>query len=269
MNAVDICDPSVSVPDWPLDKIASNVRFASSEHVKYTQVNVTRIEECTLQCCASSECNYAYLKDMNTCYMVQCLATSEECQLVDNEKKTDKDPIDYLILIKASSNIFSLEEFKISPILSLFIKKGEPSECSETNNSSCPLNEICLKGKCTCPKELNYMKIDNMCREYLHKSPGCSMFMSECKPSLNEECIALNPYSRHGTCQCKSGYKRNLETFACEEYFLSRADLEKPRTSKRKRPTDLKASEDAFLDEIIKDLEPETTTTTMTTTTSK
>ena len=44
--------------------------------------------------------------------------------------------------------------------------------------------------------------------------------MSECRKDLNEECVSLNEYAKHGTCQCKAGFKRNFDTFMCESFDL-------------------------------------------------
>lgn len=114
-------------------------------------------------------------------------------------------------------------------------------------------------GQCVCPKEFSFIRVDNICREYLKKSPGCSMFMNECNPGLNEECVAINNYARHGSCQCKLGLKRNLQTSMCEE-FIIRETSDETKHNKRKRPTDLKMNidpSDELLNEIIKGLEAE------------
>lgn len=44
--------------------------------------------------------------------------------------------------------------------------------------------------------------------------------MSECRKNFNEECVSLNEYAKHGTCQCKVGFRRNLDTFICEIFDL-------------------------------------------------
>ena len=38
----------------------------------------------------------------------------------------------------------------------------------------------------------------------------CEIGLQECNNGPNEECISNNPKSRNGMCQCKSGFKRNL-----------------------------------------------------------
>jgi hypothetical protein len=44
--------------------------------------------------------------------------------------------------------------------------------------------------------------------------------MSECRKNLNEECVSMNEYAKHGTCQCKVGFRRNLYTVICEIFDL-------------------------------------------------
>lgn len=97
-------------------------------------------------------------------------------------------------------------------------------ECTpETSEKDCSPNEICtLKGdqspgyECVCPKQNYYHRIDGVCREYLPKMEGCMLYLRECNKQLNEECVSLNEKSKHGTCQCQLGYRRNPQTFRCE-----------------------------------------------------
>ena len=42
------------------------------------------------------------------------------------------------------------------------------------------------------------------------------MYLNDCKSDLNEECVPKNRHVKHGTCQCKVGFRRNLNTLACD-----------------------------------------------------
>ncbi len=135
----------------------------------------------------------------------------------------------------------------------------QETECrmnSSSSDTGCLLNEICLMGKCKCPEEFSYYRIDGQCREYLKKGLGCSMFMDECNHDLNEECVTHNSIARHGTCQCKLGFKRNSHTKMCEIFTLKYDNQQ--ASSKRKRPdlnnNDENLNDEYTLDGILKEL---------------
>ena len=109
-----------------------------------------------------------------------------------------------------------------------FVVNSYP-QCDPTleAHASCPINELCLMVdrfkqvyECVCLEEKKFFKIENVCRELLQTSQSCDLYLSECRKELNEECVTLNDYNKHGTCQCKAGYKRNLNTFVCESFDL-------------------------------------------------
>ena len=52
--------------------------------------------------------------------------------------------------------------------------------------------------------------------ELLQATQSFDLYFSECRKAMNEECLKLNEYSKHGACQCKVGYKLNTYTYACE-----------------------------------------------------
>jgi hypothetical protein len=117
---------------------------------------------------------------------------------------------------------FSNENLKKSAINSY--PKCNPNSDFHT---SCPINELCLLVddmsqlyECVCLEQKKFFKIDNVCREFLQPSQSCDLYMSECRKDLNEECVSLNEYAKHGTCQCKVGFKRNFDTFMCESFDL-------------------------------------------------
>ena len=92
----NVCDSNLNVKNWTLNSIISNEKFFSN--VKFTQVNVIQVEECAQECCKSNKCNYAYFKNMTTCYFLQCL--NSECQLIKNETNEENGFDDLLIEIK-------------------------------------------------------------------------------------------------------------------------------------------------------------------------
>ena len=121
------------------------------------------------------------------------------------------------------------------------------SKCDPTRpdkQTGCPVNELCLMVDqttqaydCVCLKEKSFYKVDNVCREFLQPSQSCDMYLSECRADLNEECVSVNEYSKHGTCQCKIGFKRSVDMFTCEPYDLVAVLTREADTAHiRKRP---------------------------------
>ena len=108
--------------------------------------------------------------------------------------------------------------------------------------NKCPTNQVCLiKNKqpvCVCPEELNLRLIDGVCREIYDSMVGCTMYLNECTTELNEECVSLNSYSKHGTCQCKLGFRRNPTTFSCEseKKVLENNNFVKKLNNRRRPP---------------------------------
>ena len=104
------------------------------------------------------------------------------------------------------------------------VKANQGISCSKNDSvSQCPANELCRiksdksqQGECYCPMELGFYKIQGECREYLQISIDCSMYLNDCKKELREECVPKNRHSKHGTCQCQVGFRRNLNTFRCD-----------------------------------------------------
>jgi hypothetical protein len=127
------------------------------------------------------------------------------------------------------------ELFKIEDSLSSGEDRGSKCEPDE-RKSQCPMNEICslkksssasspvVSHQCVCPREKNFRRVDGECREYLPGSDSCMLYLNECNPQLNEECVVVNKFSKHGTCQCKVGYKRNQKSFECELILLAEND---------------------------------------------
>lgn len=96
----DICDPNVKIQNWPIEKITSNTKLdTKNENIKFVQSNATTIEECTQQCCSIPDCNVAFYKDMQECYLISC-TNNQECTPMPNHRKIQTDPIDYLIKIR-------------------------------------------------------------------------------------------------------------------------------------------------------------------------
>lgn len=108
-------------------------------------------------------------------------------------------------------------------------------ECIPTvmlsNNRPCPNNEVCMKRggegsdshECVCPAEMGMHRVDGVCREYLPNMAGCTMYLNECggaDEETNEECVVLHavpnqPRGKHGTCQCRVGFRRDLASQKC------------------------------------------------------
>ena len=94
--------------------------------------------------------------------------------------------------------------------------------CDPHNEQSCSLNEKCAFSEliqayeCKC-KSHKYKRINNVCREYvLQHSRTCQLFLTdECDNSSNEECVSLYDYAKHGTCQCKLGFERDVANGQC------------------------------------------------------
>lgn len=248
----DICDPARGVEDWPIEQIFTNTQLdTGNADTKFFLSNATGIEECVQQCCeAEADCNLVLFVEMKMCYLIGC-KSDQDCILKPNHKKLTSDPLDYIIKIRSSSS-------EVKQVAAAADGQKKSNCMFNSTSSGCPLNELCLLDDCVCPNELSYVRIEGVCREYLkHKSVGCSLFMSECDPSLNEECISLSSMNRHGTCQCKVGYKRNMDTALCELFQMKY--VENKSSNKRKRP-DLKINNDIdTFDEILEALgvEPE------------
>lgn len=231
---VDVCNPYVSESDWPTDILSQNTKLNNNVG-EYAQVNATNLFDCARMCCEKLTCNFAFLKESSTCFLITC-ANDELCKLMPNTRKSKTDPLDYMIRIRSAedskeilqkylkSENNELDQIK-NEILNSINNFQEDSNKCDPSNSNCPLNELCVQNEfkifdCVCPRELNFFRIDGLCREYLPKSPTCRLILNECSNS-NEECIVYNQHSKHGTCQCKVGYKRNLNSFTCEPMFKS------------------------------------------------
>ncbi len=231
---VDVCNPYVSESDWPTDILSQNTKLKNNAG-EYVQANATNLFDCARMCCEKLTCNFAFLKDSSTCFLITC-ANDELCQLVANTRKSKTDALDFMIRIRSaedSKEILQkylknenneLDQIKTEILNSINNFQEDSNKC-DSSNSNCPLNELCIQNEfkifdCVCPSEFNFFRIDGLCREYLEKSARCTLMLNECA-NQNEECIIYNQYSKHGTCQCKMGYKRNKNTFICEPILKS------------------------------------------------
>ena len=86
-------------------------------------------------------------------------------------------------------------------------------------NEVCDLNELTNRFECICPASLNYFRINNKCREYLSDMVTCRLFDKRTECPLNEECVTTENYSKEGTCQCLSGYRRDKNTYDCKKQY--------------------------------------------------
>ena len=99
-----------------------------------------------------------------------------------------------------------------------------------TCNIECPINELCqlIPGKtsefeCVCPQELSLFRIYEVCREYIGNMPPCSVNKDiDCNLINNEECVPVDMYTNQGTCQCKSGFRRDKSTYECQQQEYSK-----------------------------------------------
>jgi hypothetical protein len=103
-----------------------------------------------------------------------------------------------------------------------------PLKCDldKLGKQSCPPNEACLFDElhqthvCTCQREKDFVRLQGVCREYIPNGLGC-LLGDDCGD--NEECLTLYTSKKHGTCQCKLGYKRNRVNFKCESQAVEQA----------------------------------------------
>jgi len=101
----DICDRESNLENFA-DRIALNAKIdTNEEHVKFLVSNSTNIEECVQQCCGSMDCHLVFFKDLKTCFLVTCKSDTY-CAPIPNEKKSNTDPIDYMIKIRSAGNNF-------------------------------------------------------------------------------------------------------------------------------------------------------------------
>ncbi len=191
--------------------------------------------------------------------------SEESCRLVDNISKPKEDPkIDFILKIRPVQQLKPLmnkfiqqqvnqqqqpeplmkQKFETIPqVLNKQLETCLLDKISSPENK-CPINQVCLiKDKlpvCVCPEELNLRLIDGICREVYDSMVGCTMYLNECTVRPNEECVALNSFSKHGTCQCKLGFRRNTENpnFLCEseKIVLENNNLAKTQNNRRRPP---------------------------------
>ncbi|CAF1112750.1 unnamed protein product [Brachionus calyciflorus] len=235
----EICDPLRTENDFPQGSLSRNTKILTGMLDFKPVANATSLRECILSCCQDKKCNFAFLKDSTNCFLITCSDTEENsCQIGQNLKKLPTDPVDYLVLIKPiqKSNIESLIRKEKEDLNAFFASQSFENQCSP-NENTCEENEKCLFNKlnnvyeCVCPREFGFYKIDGVCREYLPDTNGCELYIDKCPK--DEECLAKNEVSKHGTCQCKINYRRNLDTFICEP--VDNRQTKSPKNN-RKRP---------------------------------
>lgn len=127
-------------------------------------------------------------------------------------------------------------------------------------NEVCDLNELTNRFECICPASLNYFRINNKCREYLSDMVTCRLFDKRTECPLNEECVTTENYSKEGTCQCLSGYRRDKNTYDCKKQYsdilnfhnsVSSNSLLYGKMKERRRPHTLETPPKIYNDEQL------------------
>ena len=104
LSLTDICDPTSDLQNFA-DRFSSNTKIDTNEnHVRFVLANSTSVEECIQECCGSIDCHLAFFKDLQACFLVTC-KSDKYCTPISNEKKSNTDPIDYMIRIRSATGI--------------------------------------------------------------------------------------------------------------------------------------------------------------------
>jgi hypothetical protein len=107
LKIANICD-TIDQIDWssPANapfvegSLTINSKLGGEEMGEVVQHNTSSLSECAKQCCQKINCNFAYLKQSNMCYLITCLS-DELCSAVPNKAKLRDDPADYMIKIRS------------------------------------------------------------------------------------------------------------------------------------------------------------------------
>lgn len=107
---VDICDPNLGENDWPVGSVTTNTKLEYGIG-QYRLTNATSLKQCARECCEKLDCNLAFFKEMQSCYLVTC-TDEDSCKPVYNQRKSKADPLDYMVKIRSIGLTFISILFK-------------------------------------------------------------------------------------------------------------------------------------------------------------
>lgn len=217
----NVCDIEIKLDEFSSDIMSTNTML-SNNIVNYSLVNATSVQDCIKSCCSKINCNLAFYKDSSICFLISCL-TDDSCQPIENKMKSNQDPIDFLVKVRT---------FEETTLALETILEDKSNKCS----TKCEHDEKCLFRDQTQTFE---------CRQFLEASQNCEMYLGE-ECNLNQECVTLNEYAKHGTCQCKIGFARNANTMKCQELNLKEDfDTKTPTAPPKKDQLELEKNDES------------------------